>query len=212
MLQYRTLYPGTLELLKKMMQVPELQDFYLVGGSALALQIGHRISVDIDLFTQEDFDTQRLFLKLDKLFTIFDLTEKNNTLNFNITYPDKSKTLVKVDLIKYSYPLINPVLDIDNIRLLSIEDIIAMKLSAIAGRGSKKDFYDIFYLLKTYSFKQMFDLFEKKFPSTNTFHVVKSLSYFEDADLEADPQTIEKIDWEEIKQTIITVVNEYTKR
>jgi len=58
----------------------------------------------------------------------------------------------------------------------------------------------------------MFDLFEKKFPNTNTFHVVKSLSYFEDADLEANPQTIDKIDWEEIKQTIITVVNEYTKR
>jgi len=212
MLQYRALYPGTLELLKEMMQVPELQDFFLVGGSALALQIGHRISVDIDLFTQEDFDTQSLFLKLDKLFTISDLTEKSSTLNFNIAYPDKSNNVIKVDLIKYAYPLINPVLDIDNIRLLSIEDIIPMKLSAIAGRGSKKDFYDIFYLLKTYSFKQMFDLFEKKFPNTNTFHVVKSLSYFEDADLEANPQTIDKIDWEEIKQTIITVVNEYTKR
>jgi len=140
MLQYRALYPGTLELLKEMMQVPELQDFFLVGGSALALQIGHRISVDIDLFTQEDFDTQSLFLKLDKLFTISDLTEKSSTLNFNIAYPDKSNNVIKVDLIKYAYPLINPVLDIDNIRLLSIEDIIPMKLSAIAGRGSKKRF------------------------------------------------------------------------
>jgi hypothetical protein len=211
MLQYRALYPATLELLKKLMALPELQDFFLVGGTALALQIGHRISLDIDLFTQQDFDAQKLFLKLDNQFSISDLTEESNTLNFNITYPEKSNEIVKIDLIKYPYPLIKPILNVENIRLLSVEDIIPMKLSAVAGRGSKKDFYDIFYFLKTYSFDQMFKLFEKKFPNTNKFHVIKSLTYFDDAEIEPNPQTIEKIIWNEIKNTIVNEINKMIK-
>jgi len=211
MLQYRALYPATLELLKKLMALPELQDFFLVGGTALALQIGHRISLDIDLFTQQDFDAQKLFLKLDNQFSISDLTEESNTLNFNITYPEKSNEIVKIDLIKYPYPLIKPILNVENIRLLSVEDIIPMKLSAVAGRGSKKDFYDIFYFLKTYSFDQMFKLFEKKFPNTNKFHVIKSLTYFDDAEIEPNPQTIEKIIWTEIKNTIVNEINKMIK-
>ena len=211
MLQYRAIYPATLELLKKLMALPELQDFFLVVGTALALQMGHRISLDIDLFTQQDFDAQKLFLKLDNQFSISDLTEESNTLNFNITYPEKSNEIVKIDLIKYPYPLIKPILNVENIRLLSVEDIIPMKLSAVAGRGSKKDFYDIFYFLKTYSFDQMFKLFEKKFPNTNKFHVIKSLTYFDDAEIEPNPQTIEKIIWNEIKNTIVNEINKMIK-
>lgn len=211
MLQYRTVYPTTLELLKKMMLLEELKDFFLVGGTALALQLGHRISVDLDLFTQKDFDTQIMFDRLDRLFAIKDLTEETNTLNFNIIFPEKSGNIIKIDLIKYSYPLINPIIETDAIRLLSIEDIIPMKLSAVAGRGSKKDFYDIHYLLNKYNFEQMFALFERKFPNTNKFHVLKSLTYFEDAELEPNPQTVEKSDWDKIKKKITKKVNEYIK-
>ena len=114
-------------------------------------------------------------------------------------------------MIKYSYPLINPILEIDKIRLLSVEDIIPMKLSAIAGRGSKKDFYDIFYLLKSYSFKKMFELFKKKFPNTNEFHILKSLTYFEDAELEPNPQMIKKTEWNTVKSIIIKETNKYIK-
>ena len=102
-------------------------------------------------------------------------------------------------------------MNVENIRLLSVEDIIPMKLSAVAGRGSKKDFYDIFYFLKTYSFDQMFKLFEKKFPNTNKFHVIKSLTYFDDAEIEPNPQTIEKIIWNEIKNTIVNEINKMIK-
>lgn len=211
MLQYRTVYPTTLELLKKLMKLEELKDFFLVGGTALALQLGHRISVDIDLFTQKDFDTKKMFDKLNRLFEIKDLTEETNTLNFNIVFPDKSENIIKIDLIKYSYPLIKPIIEVDTFRLLSIEDIIPMKLSAIAGRGSKKDFYDIYYLLTDFNFEQMFDLFEKKFPNTNKFHIIKSLTYFEDADLEPNPQTIENANWSDIKNEIIKQINEYIK-
>lgn len=209
MLQYRAVPPKTLELLKKLMGLPELRDFFLVGGTALALQIGHRISLDIDLFTQTDFNTQPLLLTLKQTFSISYLTEDVNTLNLNITFPERSDNATKVDLIKYPYPLINPILTIDNIRLLSIEDIIPMKLSAVAGRGSKKDFYDIFYLLKKYSFEDMFLLFERKFKSLNSFHILKSLTYFDDAEAEPNPQTIENSDWQEIKNTIIQKTNNY---
>lgn len=212
MLQYRTIYPKTLELLKKLMLLSELQDFFLVGGTALALHLGHRISKDIDLFTQKDFDTKKLFSKLNKQFEISDLTEDNNTLNFNIIFPEKSDNSIKIDLIKYSYPLINPIFEIDKIRLLSVEDIIPMKLSAVTGRGSKKDFYDIFYLLKSYSFNKMFELFKKKFPNTNEFHILKSLTYFEDADIEPNPQMTEKTDWNIVKTKIKEETNRYLNK
>ena len=212
MLQYRTVYPTTLELLKKLMLLPELQDFFLVGGTALALQLGHRISIDIDLFTQKDFNTKTLSKKLNKQFKITDLKDDTNTLSCNIIFPEKSENIIKIDLIKYSYPLIYPIIEIDKIRLLSVEDIIPMKLSAIAGRGSKKDFFDIFYLLKSYSFDKMFELFKKKFQNTNEFHILKSLTYFDDAELEPDPKMTEKIEWNTVKSIITNDTNKYIKR
>lgn len=212
MLQYRTIYPKTLELLRKLMLLPELKDFFLVGGTSLALQLGHRISIDIDLFTQNDFDTKKLFSKLNKQFEISDLIEDTNTLNFNILFPEKSDNIIKIDLIKYSYPLINPIFEIDKIRLLSVEDIIPMKLSAVAGRGSKKDFYDIFHLLKSYSLDKMFVLFKKKFPNTNEFHILKSLTYFEDAEIEPNPQMTEKTDWNIVKTKITKETNRYINK
>ena len=212
MLQYRTVYPTTLELLRKLMLLSELKDFFLVGGTSLALQLGHRISIDIDLFTQKDFNTKKLSSKLNKQFEISDLIEDKNTLNFNITFPEKSGNIVKIDLIKYSYPLINPIFEVDKIRLLSVEDIIPMKLSEVAGRGSKKDFYDIFYLLKSYSLDKMFELFTKKFPNTNEFHILKSLTYFEDAEIEPNPQMTEKTDWNIVKTKITTETNRYINK
>lgn len=211
MLQLRAIYPETLELLKKLMKISELQDFFLVGGTALALQIGHRISVDIDLFTQNDFSTAKLFGTLNSKFQLTHKTEDINTLNINIV-ADKAENKVKVDFIKYAYPLLNPIIETEGIRMLSIEDIIPMKLSAISGRGSKKDFYDIYYLLGQYSLKQMFDLFEQKFVNANKFHVIKSLTYFEDAEIEPNPITIEKTNWVKIKKAITTHVNEYIKK
>ncbi len=209
MLQYRTVYPKTLELLEELMLLPELQDFFLVGETALALQIGHRISVDIDLFTNNDFDSELLLPKLSKQFTVMNIAVKQNSLSLDIASDDSGSEATEVDLIKYSYPLINPLLEVGSIRLLSIEDISAMKLSAIAGRGSKKDFYDIYYLLLKFSFKELFNFFEIKFPSTNKFQIIKSLTYFNDADLEPDPLTIEEIEWEFVKKSIIEKVEVY---
>jgi predicted nucleotidyltransferase component of viral defense system len=84
-----------------------------------------------------------------------------------------------------------------------IEDIIPMKLSAVAARGSKKDFYDIYFLLKHYTLEEMFGFFDRKFDDMNKFHIIKSLTYFDDAEKETDPVTLQKITWKEIKQAIL---------
>ena len=144
MLKYETVYPGTLELLKKLMAHPALENFYLVGGTALSLHLGHRISVDLDLFTNSEFDTQDLVQQLENEISIEKVIgEAKNTLNLVIDN-------VEVDILRHNYPLIEPVSIIDDIRLLSDKDIAAMKLSAIARRGSKKDFYDVYFLLQKY--------------------------------------------------------------
>ena len=155
-----------------------MQDFFLVGRTALALQIGHRISVDIDMFTPCEFSSRKILSELEKHFVIANAASGKNSLSFDGALQGRSNEIVKVDLIRYAYPLINPVRTIDQVRLLSVEDIIPMKLSAVAGRGSKKDFYDIFYLLDMYGLEQMLSLFETKFPQTSKFHILKSLSFF----------------------------------
>lgn len=212
MLQYRSIYPKTLELLKELMLQPCLQDFFLVGGTALALQIGHRISVDIDMFTPYEFSSRKILSEMEKHFAIVNAAAGKNSLSFDGALQDGNNEIVKVDLIRYSYPLINPVRTVDDIRLLSVEDIIPMKLSAVAGRGSKKDFYDIFYLLDMYGLEQMISLFETKFPQTSKFHILKSLAFFNDAEPEPDPQTIENTDWTTIKDRITAAVNAFAGR
>lgn len=202
MLQYTAVYPKSLELLKKLMQEKCLNPFYLVGGTALALQLGHRISVDIDLFSNIDFEPQQILSELRKNYKLEIVTQFENALIHKIEYPDNSNNYIKIDIIKYPYPLIEKVLQIDGIRMLSEEDIIPMKLSAIGNRGSKKDFFDIYFLLKKFTLKEMFDLFKKKFPNINYFHVVKSLGYFEDAETEINPKMIKKVSWEEVKKEI----------
>jgi len=114
-----------------------------------------------------------------------------------------------VALLKYSYPLLKPVIKEGNIRMLAMEDIAAMKLSAIAGRGSKKDFYNIFYLLRKFDLEELFGFFTGKFPYTNSFQIIKSLSYFDDADVEPDPIAFEPVEWEFVKRTITEKLEKY---
>jgi hypothetical protein len=202
MLQYTAVDPSTLGLLKQLMLEKCLLDFNLVGGTALALQLGHRISIDLDLFTDKDFDTKQITADLSRKYRLLDIKEYPDTLNLNIEYPTNSDNYIKTDIIKYAYPLLKEPIIIEGIRVLSLEDIIPMKLSAIGNRGSKKDFYDIYFLLPEYSLKVMFDLFGQKFPNTNHFHILKSLTYFQDAEKELNPKTLAKVTWEEVKKEI----------
>jgi predicted nucleotidyltransferase component of viral defense system len=210
MLQYRAVNPSTLELLKTLMQCKSLKSFFLVGGTALALHLGHRISIDLDLFFNKDFETVDILQELrnDLEFTVI-MQKDKNSLIINARKRNSDNEFVKIDFLKYPYPLINKVREIDGLNLLSVEDIIAMKLSAIANRGAKKDFFDIYELLKTYSMSDMFKLFSKKYPEIAHFHILKSLTYFDDAETEFDPISLNNTSWKQVKMIINNKVNDY---
>jgi predicted nucleotidyltransferase component of viral defense system len=202
MLQYQAVEPATLGLLKKLLIQPYLEKFYLVGGTALALHLGHRISVDIDLFTLEDFNPEEILTYLSSDFnTIEPLIKTNNTLLAEVDG-------IRTDLIKFNYPF-QEVIEEDNIRLLSLEDIAPMKLDAITGRGKKKDFYDLFYLLQHFTLPEMLDLHKQKYQHSTIFHVIKSLTWFEDAEPDAEPLVLDKsISWQIVKNEISKSVNQ----
>ncbi|MDX2278662.1 MAG: nucleotidyl transferase AbiEii/AbiGii toxin family protein [Saprospiraceae bacterium] len=201
MLQTRTVEPGTLELLKNLMRLRALDAFYLVGGTALALQIGHRHSIDLDLFTTASFDKPDLLDLLNDNFK--DVIIESEGTNMLIT----SINQVKVDFVKMGYPILFPNLEIDGVRMLDIRDIAPMKLKAIAQRGSKKDFYDIFFLLNVLPISEMLRLFSDKFKQQEVFHIIKSLTYFEDAEDYADPIVFDKtLTWEKVKSKVFNAV------
>ena len=199
MLQKQAVKPELLELLEELMLVEEFTNFNLVGGTALALYEGHRLSVDIDLFGNSTID--------EEIFTSI-LKHKGNT----IILSQSPKILIysidgiKVDFVEYNFELIEPIKIIDGIRLVSKKDIAAMKLNAIAGRGSKKDFVDVYQLLKDFSLSEMLTFYAQKYPNGSEFMVLKSMLYFDDADNEPDPIMLRRITWNQIKEKIAVEV------
>lgn len=208
MLQTQSIYPSTLELLKKLMGLPALDQFNLVGGTALALQFWHRISVDLDLFTEKDFDVVTLKQSLEKEFwgenIVWNL-EKDYTLLLKIND-------IKVDILHYPYPLIDNLIIEDGIRLISPPDISAMKLSAIAKRGAKKDFFDMYELLKQkYSLSEMFTFYQEKFKNSELGFLFRSLLYFDDAEMQDDPIMLKSYTRKDVKKEITRQVSDFIK-
>lgn len=199
MLQTQTVVPELMELLKKIMSEKSFSNFNLVGGTALALQIGHRNSIDIDMFGNSEINSE---LFIEKLSEFGDVKVAQSTKNILITKIND----VKVDFVNYKYPLLSNSLHIENIRMLSTKDIAAMKLNAIAGRGSKKDFIDLYFILNEFSLEEIVSFYENKYNDGSVFMVQKSLTYFEDADLQQQPKMFLDFDWETCKQKIIEEV------
>ena len=174
MLQEQTLKASTLELLKTLMADDELNGFYLVGGTALALQIGHRISIDLDLFTDTDFDNAQLREYLE------------NNYGFRAGYMARSTVKgeisgVKIDCIAHKYKWIDTFTD-GGIRLAGLKDICAMKLNSIAGNGTRiKDFVDLAFLTEHYSLRQMLGFFEEKY-NANPVMILKAITFFDEID------------------------------
>ena len=200
MLQTQSVVPELLELLKKIMNEELFQDYFLVGGTSLSLQIGHRNSIDIHLFGNCEIN-QSLFIE--KLKDFGKVIVSQSAKNILITEVNG----IKVDFVNYKYPLLSTSILIEKITMLSTVDIAAMKLNAIAGRGSKKDFIDLFFLLEIFSMRQMLDFYNKKYLDGSEFMVLKSLTYFEDADDQLNPKMLHKsFNWETCKQKIIAEV------
>jgi len=202
MLYTATVAPNTLGLLIELMQKPYLQKYNLVGGTALSLQIGHRISIDLDMFTTEAFDTNELKSALEDDYSVFEvLLESQNTLITNIND-------IKVDFIRFKYGFTYPIIIEKEIRLVNIKDIASMKLDAITGRGKKKDFFDLYFLLKKHTLPELINLYQEKFQHTTIFHVIKSIVYFQDADNEPDPNIIDKkVNWTMVKRKLTEEVD-----
>jgi len=169
-----------------------------VGGTGLALQIGHRKSNDIVLFTINGFDKLLLLEKLESEF------------NFSMDYLENNKIKgfidgVKVDFLSHKYPMINPVCEIEDVRIASLQDISAMKVNAIANDGTQvKDFIDLYFLLQEYSIGQLLDNYQAKYKLRNALHALKSLNYFNEANISAWPEIIKekKVTWEKVTGVI----------
>ena len=177
-----------------------LQGCRLVGGTALALQYGHRSSVDLDMFGDVPDDDQALL----EILESFGEVQGKKTSKYIKTFVVDN---IKVDFVNYShYPWIDGVVAEDGLRLASPKDIAAMKIGAIEGRGSKKDFFDLYFLLRHYSMEEILGFYIQKYPQYSMFRVRMSLTYFEDAEKQDDPKLFEKVDWETIKATIAEAV------
>jgi predicted nucleotidyltransferase component of viral defense system len=207
MLLSQTVAPATLALLKGLCKEPLFQTFALGGGTNIALQKGHRISVDLDFFTNQSFTNAHIYKCISSLEGETALLfEQNQTMMFIIND-------VKVDFILYPFTWLRPFKIIEGCRLIHLDDIIPMKLQAISNRFAKKDFYDIDTLLTDYSLQKMLDIFKIKFPDIDTGFLVHSLTHFEIADEEEDPILLPvSKPWEQVKRNLQRAVKDYVNQ
>ena len=206
MLSFQTVLPDTLELLKTLMRLPAFNQTRLVGGTALALQYGHRRSVDLDFFGYASEDTEELTEVLRD--TVEHVVRGNCTKRIRAYMLNN----VKVDIVTYDYPWIDNAIIEDGIILASPKDIAAMKINAVIGRGMKKDFIDIYYLLKHFTFDELMQLYLKKYSDGSEYRALLSMTYFGDADPQPMPIMFDTVSWDTIKDTIKRVVEDYNKR
>jgi predicted nucleotidyltransferase component of viral defense system len=185
-------------------KIPLLNNLRLVGGTALALYLGHRRSVDLDFFGNINVSGLQI---ADELFEngYEDVVVKYDTKNIKIFLVNQ----VKIDVVNYRYEWIEPCVETENIRMAGLKDIAAMKLAAITNRGTKKDFVDVYFLLQHFTLNQMSELYQQKYPDGSLFTVFKSLSYFVDAEKNSMPEMLVPVQWENIKSTIQHAVEDY---
>ena len=207
MLQEETVQPATLELLKKIVSLPELNQFRLVGGTALSLLFGHRRSIDLDFFTDQPFDKEILVETLEDTFGKIIATNERLKSIYQCIIQG-----VKVDFVSVSDPFLHPIQIIDNIPFADTKDLIALKLNAIKGRGVKKDFWDIAKLLQFYSFDSLFQFYHDRYKYDDTFAVIRSVVYFPDAEDDADPESLDGMTWSDVKATIVKSLDDYYKK
>jgi len=179
-----------------------LSDFLLAGGTNLALQIGHRRSIDLDMFSFKSFDAQILEKYLHKNYNF--VTLRAFDVNTIIGYIDN----IKIDFVAHIYPLLNPPVIEDEIRFYSLQDIVCMKLLAISDNGTRlKDFVDIAFLSTKMSLIEMLTCYQKKYNRPNFYHAVKGLSYFDDIDFDTTIDLINSVfNWKTIEKRIRAMI------
>lgn len=208
MLEKRAVEKSTFALLNRLMNDKPFSDFFLVGGTSLALQLGHRKSIGLDLLTRNDIDVSVLDNHLKENYGFRQRFRANNTLKGDIDG-------VFIDCIKYDYPLLKPVLVEENIRIASMEDVCCMKLSEITDNGTRvKDFVDIAFLSTKFSLSEMLLFYKQKYTEENVITPVKALLYFDDIDFKTEPAELfnAEFDWKKIKARIVAMTKNPDRR
>ena len=203
MLQTQTITPDTLALLKQLSAQQSLQEMRLVGGTALALQYGHRQSIDLDFFGRFTVSQEDLIDLARSVGEISILNKTPHILQMTINQ-------IKVDFVDYSrYQWIDEPVQYGTVTLASDKDIAAMKVNAIMGRGTKKDFVDMYVLLQHYSLAEILQFYKQKYPEYSEYRALLSLTYFDDAELQPMPRMFITDTWEQMKRTIVRAVKLY---
>lgn len=179
--------------------------FYLAGGTALSLQIGHRFSVDLDFFSPTE-DIPSIRAGLERALQPFQGVLADSSWG-NLVYLVNE---VRVGFYGYGFPLVAPLVDTEGVRLAGMEDIALMKLDALLSRASRKDFYDLYFILQTLQLSDVFKKAEQKYPSVRDFEVqtTKRLVYFENAEEETDPLLLMNANWDLVKDFFIRQAKE----
>ena len=212
MLYWNTVSVALKGALIKLMHAEALKDFRLVGGTALSLQLGHRMSIDIDLFTDAaystiDFNSIEDFLRKEFKYAQGDFdTPAGIGKSYSAGYDVNS--LVKLDIYYSMDPFFQPVMQVDNIRLATVEEVIAMKVDVIQRGGRKKDFWDIHELLNKYTIDEMINLHRQRYEWThNRELIIRNFTDFNLADDDFDPICLKNKEWTFIKEDICETAN-----
>lgn len=190
-----------MELLVSLMTQSYLRQFRLVWWTNLALRYGHRASTDIDLFSDQSFDTEWILSQLQQSYPSFKLVSKNDHMIFGFIND------IKIDIIYLPYQFLQPYEMIEDIRFAHVDDILAMKISAIVNRWSKKDFRDLALCTDgtiSMTIQALLSLYQTRYKTDDVFHVIRSLIYFDDADEEPDPLCFHDKSRDDIKISLIT--------
>jgi Nucleotidyl transferase AbiEii toxin, Type IV TA system len=181
--------------LGELQTIPAAARFYLAGGTGLALQLGHRRSVDLDFFLGEDFDVEPLLQKIQQLAGFSLVSKSPGTIDAHIGE-------TKVSFLAYAYPVLYPFNQFLGANVADPRDIGCMKISAIASRGTKRDFIDLYVLAQQYGLEQLLAWFRAKFAQTNysMVHVLKSLTYFTEAERDPMPYMLVPLAWDDVKR------------
>ena len=194
MLQRDAIRPDTLDTLKLIQSQSELSGTRLVGGTALALQLGHRLSIDIDLFGIWDRELD-LHEVLERCGSVIAEHRTQNIHVFNVNE-------IKVDVVYYEYEWLSSPVEVEGVRMALVNDIAPMKLEAINSRGSKMDFIDMAFLLEKFSLNEILEWYKAKYPKGSEYLVLRSLVYFDDAEDDPMPLMLKPMDWESAKERI----------
>lgn len=182
--------------------------FYLAGGTGLALQLGHRTSIDLDFYKRNHFNNVKLFTRIETVFgkEVEKTLQQKDTLFCKITGVDLS-------FFWYKYPLLKSPKIITGVPVASLEDIAAMKLLAIYHRPAKRDYIDIYFLLKKFTLDDIFSFLSKKYPTFNIYLALRALRYFDDLENERGKRPIKILDpdfsWDNAKEAIFAEVQKF---